>query len=108
MEWIWLAGGVLLQAAGATSLKMSATAGQYESLVSIMTWVFYLIAFYFLEMAMRTIDLGTAFAVWSGGGIIVVTLIGVGMLGDGISLYKMTSIGLIVLGVVGLNLERIS
>lgn len=57
-----------------------------------------------LLLAQRDIPMGTAYAVWTGIGAVGAFLVGVWMFGDSGSVLRFASVGLIVLGVVGLKM----
>jgi small multidrug resistance pump len=63
----------------------------------------YGVAFYFLSLALRGIPVGIAYAVWSGVGIVLISLIGWLLHGQTLDLAAGIGIGLIVAGVVVLN-----
>ncbi len=58
-----------------------------------------------LSIVVRTVPVSVAYAVWSGLGTALVAVIGVTLLGESVSWVKALSLGLIVVGVVGLNLS---
>lgn len=64
----------------------------------------YCLAFYALSLALRTIPVGVAYAVWSGVGIVGIALIGRFVLGQTLDAPALAGIGLIVAGVLVLNL----
>ena len=59
---------------------------------------------YLMTLAMRTIPVGTAYAVWTGIGAVGVAMLGIALLGESASPARLACIGLIVAGVVGLKL----
>ena len=59
---------------------------------------------YLMTLAMRTIPVGTAYAVWTGIGACGVAVIGILLLGESASPARLACIGLIVAGVIGLKL----
>lgn len=71
---------------------------------SIGTAVGYLIAFTLLAQTLKTLSVGTAYAIWAGVGTAAVALIGILFMGESSSLVKIVGVGLIVVGVVVLNL----
>ncbi len=56
-------------------------------------------------MALKKIDLSIAYAIWAGVGTALIVLIGVAHFKEPLTLIKMVSIGLIIIGVVGLSLN---
>lgn len=63
----------------------------------------YSLAFYFLSLTLRAIPLGVAYAVWSGVGIVLVSLLGWVVYGQRLDLAALIGIALIAAGVVVLN-----
>lgn len=107
MKWIWLAGSIILEVAGTTALKVASQGGKYAILWSISVFGFYASCFFLMGVAFRHFDLGLVYAVWSGVGTSLVAIIGVLFFGDGMSLMKIASITLIIIGIVGLNLAGV-
>ncbi|MDX2917908.1 MULTISPECIES: multidrug efflux SMR transporter [Streptomyces] len=97
-----LAGAIAAEVAGTTAMKYSE--GFTRLWPSIGTAVGYLIAFTLLAQTLKTLSVGTAYAIWAGVGTAAVALIGVLFLGESSSLVKIAGIALIVAGVVVLNL----
>lgn len=64
----------------------------------------YAASIWLLALVVRTLPVSVAYAVWSGVGTAVVAVVGYWFLGEQMGWFKVTSLGLIVLGVVGLNL----
>jgi quaternary ammonium compound-resistance protein SugE len=67
-----------------------------------------LISFALLTVALRKLEVGPAYAVWTGIGAAGTALIGIWALGESVSTIKLVSIGLILLGVIGLNLSGVT
>ena len=66
--------------------------------------VFYVVSFYLLSQALKGVPLGIAYAVWSGLGIVLVSLIGLVVFGQKLDLPAIVGLGLIIAGVVIVNL----
>lgn len=64
----------------------------------------YLLSFYLLSLSLRSLPLGIAYAVWSALGIVLVALIGFFVFGQRLDLPAVIGLGLIVLGVLVVNL----
>lgn len=101
MNLLCLAGAILVEVAGTTCLKLSD--GFRRPVPSVLVVVFYLFAFYLLSLALRTIPVGVAYAVWAGAGTILVALVGVFLFREPATILKGASILLIVAGVAGLQ-----
>ncbi|MET9924721.1 MULTISPECIES: multidrug efflux SMR transporter [unclassified Streptomyces] len=97
-----LAAAIAAEVAGTTAMKYSE--GFTRLWPSIGTAVGYLIAFTLLAQTLKTLSVGTAYAIWAGVGTAAVALIGILFLGESSSLIKIVGVGLIVVGVVVLNL----
>jgi quaternary ammonium compound-resistance protein SugE len=64
-----------------------------------------LISIILLGLALKTLPVGTAYAVWTGIGAVGTAILGIVLLGDPATAARLGSIGLIVAGIVGLKLE---
>jgi small multidrug resistance pump len=64
----------------------------------------YAIAFYFLSSTLRVIPVGIAYAIWSGLGIVLISLVGYFVFGQTLDFAAILGLGLIIAGVVILNL----
>ena len=67
-----------------------------------------LISFGLLTLALRRLEVGPAYAVWTGIGAAGTALVGMAVLGESVSVVKLLSIGLILAGVIGLNLSGVT
>ena len=67
-----------------------------------------LISFALLTVALRDLEVGSAYAVWTGIGAAGAATVGMIFLGDAVSALKLVSIGLILAGVIGLNLSGVT
>jgi len=84
---------------------MKLSYGFTKLIPSILIFVFYGISFVAMTFALKKIDLSIVYAVWSGVGTAIVSSIGIIYFKEPISLLKVVSIGLIILGVVGLHMN---
>lgn len=103
MAWVVLVISGFFEAGWAVSLKLSDGFSRLWPTVSFV--VMTLISLAGLAWAMKTLPAGPSYAAWTGIGAAVTAIVGMVWLGDGVSLPRIASIGLIVLGVVGLNLS---
>ncbi|KQX09087.1 multidrug efflux SMR transporter [Flavobacterium sp. Root420] len=77
---------------------------QFTQLIpSIITFIGYFGAFYFLSFAIRTIPVGIAYAIWSGVGIVLITIIGAVFFKQIPDLPAIIGLALIMIGVVIIN-----
>ena len=102
MAWLMLFLAGLLEVGWAVGLKY--TEGFTRPLPTLATAAAMLASLGLLGLALRTLPLGTAYAVWTGIGTIGTALLGVLLFGDSADLPRLACIGLIVAGVVGLKL----
>ena len=101
VSYLALAGAILCEVTGSTFLTKSA---QFTKLGPTALMVgFYVASFYLLSMALRTIPLGIAYAIWAGVGIVLTALIGLVVFRQSLDTAALVGIGLIVSGVVVLN-----
>lgn len=103
MPYVLLAGAILAEVLGTTALKLSV--GFSKLWPSVWTVVGYLISFALLAQTLKTIEVGTAYAIWSAVGTALVVSIGIIFFNESASLVKIIGIALIILGVVLLNLS---
>ncbi len=73
---------------------------------SVLLLAFYGASLTFLTLTLKTMDVSVAYAVWSGVGIVLISLIGFLFLGESVSIVKAVSIILIITGVVALNITE--
>ena len=99
--WYFLSGAILFEVAGTTCMKLSR--GFAEITPSIMMFVFYGCAFALNTVAVKTIELSVAYAIWSGVGTALTGAIGILYFKEPATAVKMVSLTLIVIGVMGLH-----
>ncbi|MFE0698689.1 DMT family transporter [Streptomyces sp. NPDC058872] len=97
-----LAGAIVAEILATTSMKYSE--GFTKFWPSLVTGAGYLIAFALLAQALKTLQVGTAYAIWSGVGTAAVAGIGFLFLGESLNPAKVAGIVLIIVGVAVLNL----
>lgn len=102
MSWLLLA--IILEVCGTTSMKLSE--GFARLLPSILIFVFYGLSFASLTIALKSIDVSIAYAVWSGVGTALIAAIGILWFKEPSGVLKLASLALIIIGVVGLNLGK--
>jgi small multidrug resistance pump len=103
MSWIYLIVAIVLEVSGTISMKMSE--GFSKITPSIAMLIFYLLGISILAVALRRIDISVAYAVWSGLGTALIATVGILWFEEPITVIKIISLTLIIMGVVGLNLE---
>jgi len=102
MSWFYLLVAGLLEVAWAVALKYSA--GFTRLVPSAVTLAAMAGSVGMLGLALRTLPLGTAYAVWTGIGTVGTAMAGMWLLGEPAGALRLLSIALIVAGIVGLKL----
>ncbi|MCP4138386.1 MAG: quaternary ammonium compound efflux SMR transporter SugE [bacterium] len=102
MAWIYLAIAGLFECGWAIGLKY--TEGFTKLVPSILTISAMGMSFWLLALAMKTIPVGTAYAVWTGIGAVGVAVLGMVLFGESRDTMRIICLLLIVAGIVGLKL----
>jgi len=102
-SWFLLVVAILLEVSGTTSMKMSQ--GFTYFWPSVLVFVFYGLSFSALTLVLKTMDVSVAYAVWSGLGTAIIAVIGILWFKEPLSTFKVLSLLMIIIGVVGLNLS---
>jgi small multidrug resistance pump len=100
-DQLWLAAAILSEVIATSALKASDGLQHWRPAVLVV--VGYVCAFYALAQALRTIPVGVAYAIWSGVGIVIVSLIGYWLFKQRLSTGELAGIALIAVGVVVLQ-----
>ena len=103
MPYVLLAGAIVAEVLGTTAMK--ASDGFAQLWPSVCTAVAYLVSFALLAQTLKSMAVGTAYAIWSAVGTALVVAIGVVFFGESTSVVRMLGIALIIGGVVLLNLS---
>ncbi len=103
MAWVYLMLAILFEVTGTTCMKLSD--GFQNVLPSVVIFVCYGLSITFLTIAVRTIDISVAYAIWCAIGIIIISAIGIFWFDEPATVWKMASIVIIIIGVVGLQLS---
>lgn len=101
MHWVFLFLAILFEVGGTVSMKFSE--GFTRLVPSILLIVFYLTSFSFLTFALKAIDVSIAYAIWSGMGIVLISIIGYFYFSEQMSLGKVIAILFILGGVIFLQ-----
>lgn len=101
-NYVFLAIAIVAEVIATSALK--ASQGFTQLLPSILVVVGYGVAFFCLSMTLRTIPVGIAYAIWSGAGIVLVSLVGFALYGQKLDVWAIVGIGLIITGVMVINL----
>ncbi len=102
MSYLYLAIAIVSEVIGTSALKAS---NEFTRLVpSLITVAAFFCAFYFLSLCLRTIPVGVAYAIWSGVGIVLISLIALVLFDQKLDLPALGGMALIVAGVMVINL----
>jgi small multidrug resistance pump len=102
MAWLYLVLAIATEVAGTVALRF--TDGFTRVVPSLVVVVGYGLSFVLLALTLRELSLGLTYAVWAGAGTAAIAVIGMLALGEPITALRLASLGVIVAGVVGLNL----
>jgi quaternary ammonium compound-resistance protein SugE len=103
MSWIYLFLAGILEIVWAIGLKY--TEGFTRLWPSVITIAVAWLSFYLLALAVKTIPVGTGYAVWTGIGAAGVALLGMFLFGEPATVSRFFFLGLIIVGIVGLKLS---
>ncbi|ADK14608.1 predicted multidrug resistance protein, Smr family [Clostridium ljungdahlii DSM 13528] len=106
LEWIYLIGAIILETIGTTCMKMSD--GFTKLLPALGTILTYGLCFVLFSISLKKIPVSVAYAIWSAAGTTIISVIGIFIFKENISILKVLSIFFIILGVVGLNFSGVS
>lgn len=96
--------GLAIAAEVVATSSLKASNGFTRMGYSSLTVLAYGLAFYLLSQTLKRMELGVAYAIWAGVGTALMAVVGYWFFQENMSIIKVLSIALIVLGVVGLNL----
>lgn len=100
-NYLFLGLAILAEIVATSALK--ASAGFTRVWPTLLTATGYLIAFYFLSLTLRTVPVGIAYAIWSGSGIVLISLAAFVLFGQRLDFPALFGMGLIVAGVIVIN-----
>ena len=105
IAWVFLLLAGFFEICFTIALKYSQ--GFTRLIPSIITVVFIVFSFFCVSQAMKTIPIGTAYAVWAGIGAAGTVICGIVFFGDSYHIVRLISIFLIIVGIIGLKLAHI-
>lgn len=106
LSWFLLFSAITFETLATTSLKLSN--GLSKPLFLIPIFLGYGLSFLFLSQALRTLQVGIAYAIWSAVGTAIVALIGIIWLHEPVTALKLISLTLVIVGVIGLYVSTTS
>ena len=101
-SWMFLVAAIVCEVAATTFMKLSGSLTKWVWIAPMLAG--YVLALGGLALALKTIEVGIAYAVWAGAGTLMIAAIGILFFGEGTSPLKLASMALVIAGVVGLNL----
>jgi quaternary ammonium compound-resistance protein SugE len=102
MAWFLLLVAGLFEIGWAVGLKF--TEGFTRPVPTTLTVISMIISVLLLGLAVKTLPIGTAYAVWTGIGTVGTVILGIWLMGDPATAVRLVCIGLIVAGIAGLKL----
>lgn len=102
MAWVYLTVAGMFEIVWAVGLKYSA--GFSKPVASLLTVAAMAMSIWLLSIAMKTIPIGTAYAVWTGIGAVGVAILGMILFGESREILRVACLFLIITGIIGLKL----
>jgi len=102
-SWLYLIGAILFEVSGTTCMKLSD--GFAKVIPSVLIFIFYSCSFTLMTLAIKQLEVSIVYAIWSGIGMALITMIGIFVFDESATLVKLISIVLIMIGIIGLNLQ---
>ena len=102
MNWLYLMIAIVAEVIATSALR--ASDGFTRTVPAVIVVVGYGAAFYFLSLTLRTIPVGVAYAVWSGVGIVLISIVGWFLFDQRLNAAALGGMALIIVGVVVLNM----
>ena len=100
--YLYLLTAIVFETIGTSALQASEQFTRPKPV--LLTIVCYGATFYFLSLALRTMPVGIAYAIWSGLGIVLIALIGLAWFGQKLDVPALIGLALIIAGVIVINL----
>jgi small multidrug resistance pump len=106
LAWIYLSAAIATEVVGTVFLRY--TDGFTRPGPSILVVATFVISLWLTALALKSLEVSLAYAVWAGVGTAAIAVIGMAALGESVNALKLASIVLVIGGVVGLNLSSAS
>ncbi len=103
MAWLLLFAAVLFEVFAMVQLKLSDGLAKVDS--SITTVLLFALSFICASFALKRIDMGVAYSLWAGLSTVGIVIAGIFYFGESSNLLKMGFAGLILIGIIGLNMN---
>lgn len=101
MGYVYLTIAIIAEVIATSALKSSA--GFSKLMPSMLVVLGYAVAFYFLSLVLKSVPVGVAYAIWSGLGIVLISIVGAVIFGQKLDLPAIIGMLLIVSGVFVMN-----
>ena len=98
MGYIYLIGAIISEVFGSSMLKLTATIKSKLPMIGII--VGYLISFYLLSLALRSIPLSFSYAVWSGLGTALTAVVGFILFKERVNIQTVVGIFILIIGII--------
>ncbi|MFC0141735.1 multidrug/spermidine efflux SMR transporter subunit MdtJ [Erwinia mallotivora] len=95
--WLFLAFAIVAEVIGTLSMKYASTSGNVSGHVAM--YLMITLSYIFLSLAVRRIALGVAYALWEGGGLVLITLGSVLIFGELLSPLKLAGLVVMICGI---------
>ena len=102
MQWLFLVIAGFFEMGWAIGLKYSQ--GFTKPIPSVFTILGMIASFYFLSLALKSLPIGTAYAIWTGIGTVGTVILGIILFKEPMSTMRLVCIGFIIIGIAGLKL----
>lgn len=102
IDWFYLAIAIVAEVIATSALK--ASDGFSRLMPAVVVVIGYAIAFVCLSLTLRSIPVGVAYAIWSGAGIVLISLVGYFVFSQALDAAALAGMALIVAGVLVINL----
>ncbi len=102
MSWAYLFAAIVLEVCGTICMKLSQ--GLTRLVPSLLLLLFYGLSFGAMTLAIKRIEVSTAYAIWSGLGTALIAVAGILSFKESASFLKLASLAFVILGIIGLNL----
>lgn len=103
MHWLYLLVAIVFEVLGTLSIKQITISNNYYWAISVA--IFYTLAFTLIAMAVKKIDIGTAYAIWAGVGTALIAILGWLIFKESMNTIKIIAISLIMIGSIMLKLQ---
>ncbi|MGH4140581.1 quaternary ammonium compound efflux SMR transporter SugE [Clostridium sp.] len=102
MQWLFLVIAGFFEMGWAIGLKYSQ--GFTKPIPSVFTVLGMIASFYFLSLALKSLPIGTAYAIWTGIGTVGTVILGIILFKEPMNIMRLVCIGFIIIGIAGLKL----